>query len=109
MIGFINLLVSFSLALVTALRARNVKMFEWQYLFGLVASHFISQPSDFFVPRKEPMKYALIDNDGNMIYPEENPEKTVTKPENPTELSPAEKLAKSEKLSQSEIDEKNKH
>lgn len=105
-IGFINLLVSFSLALVTALRARNVKMFEWQYLFGLVASHFISQPSDFFVPRKEPMKYALIDNDGNMIYPEENPEKTVTKPENPTELSPAEKLAKSEKLSQSEIDEK---
>lgn len=105
-IGFINLLVSFSLALITALRARNVKMFEWKYLFGLVASHFVSQPSDFFIPRKEPMKYALIDNDGNMIYSEDHPEKPIIKAENSQELRPAEKLAKSEKLSQSEIDEK---
>lgn len=104
-IGFINLFVSFSLALITALRARNVKMFEWKYLFGLVASHFVSQPFDFFIPRKEPMKYAQIDNDGNMIYAEENAEKP-SKSENCSELTPAEKLAKTEKLSQSEIDEK---
>ena len=107
-IGMINLLVSFSLALVTALRARNVKMFEWKYLFGLVSSHFFNQPSDFFIPRKEPMKYALIDNDGNVIYFDDKHEKheKTEKPEPKPELSPAEKLAKVEKLSQSEIDEK---
>lgn len=101
-IGMINLMVSFSLALITALRARNVKMFEWKYLFGLVASHLVSQPSDFFIPREEPMKYALIDNDGNIIYHEDKPEKVENKPE----LTPAQKLAKVEKLSQDEINEK---
>mgnify|MGYP000007440759 FL=1 len=67
-IGMINLLVSFSLALMTALRARNVKVFEWKFLFELVASHLMTQPSDFFIPRKQPMNYALIDSDGNIIY-----------------------------------------
>ena len=67
-IGMINLLVSFSLALMTALRARNVKVFEWKFLFELVTSHLMTQPSDFFIPRKQPMKYALIDSDGNIIY-----------------------------------------
>lgn len=112
-IGTINLLVSFSLALFTALRARNVKVFEWKYLFGLVSSHFVSQPSDFFMPRKEPMKYALIDTNGNIIYDEkdkplqqqlEQSNKAHVAPEN--ELTPAEKLAKVEKLSEAEIAEK---
>ena len=67
-IGMINLLVSFSLALMTALRARDVKVFEWKYLFELVASHLLTQPSDFFIPRKQPMSYALIDSNGNIIY-----------------------------------------
>lgn len=106
-IGFINLLVSFSLALITALRARNVKMFEWKYLFGLVSSHFISQPSDFFIPRKQPMKYSLIDSEGNIIYTDENTEKTPPqKTEAKPELTPAEQLAKNEKLSPHEIEEK---
>lgn len=112
MIGLINLMVSFSLALLTALRARNVKVFEWKHLYDLVSSHFATQPSDFFVPRKEPMKYALIDADGNIIYDEQSPEKTYQMHNNipniadHTDTSPAEKLAKVEKLSQSEIDEK---
>ncbi|MFW2177141.1 MULTISPECIES: site-specific recombinase [unclassified Moraxella] len=109
-IGMINLLVSFSLALITALRARNVKMFEWKYLFGLVYSHLMNQPSDFFVPRKQPMKYALIDSDGNIIYddkPIEKSKKTAPPPAVPSEpLTPAEKLAQVEKLTPAEIEEK---
>lgn len=109
-IGMINLMVSFSLALITALRARNVEMFEWKYLFGLVTSHFVSQPSDFFMPRKEPMKYSMIDSDGNIIYddkPVATPEKSEPKKNiEENALSPAEKLAKTEKLTPSEIEEK---
>ena len=77
-IGMINLMVSFSLALMTALRARDVKVFEWRSLFNLVASHLVSQPSDFFIPRKEPMKYALIDSEGNIIYDDRPPTSTKT-------------------------------
>lgn len=114
-IGIINLLVSFSLALITALRARNVRVFEWKHLFNLVASHFVSQPSDFFVPRKQPMKYALIDQDGNVIYDDKPPLKSLKKPKiksvspsakDNTTLTPAEQLAKTEKLSETEIAEK---
>lgn len=108
-IGLINLMVSFSLAMITALRARNVEVFEWKYLFGLVSSHFVSQPSDFFMPRKEPMKYALIDTNGNIIYDEKPVQKTKHhEPTTPTpaKLTPAEQLAKTEKLSESEIAEK---
>lgn len=68
LIGLVNLLVSFSLALLTALRARNVKVFEWKDLLDMVVSHFITQPLDFFLPRKKPMKYAWIDADGYIIY-----------------------------------------
>lgn len=118
-IGMINLLVSFSLALITALRARNVKVFEWKYLFGLVASHLVNQPSDFFIPRKQPMKYALIDSDGNIIYDDKpipksqknsklaklklQPKAESTHADSPVLLTPAEKLAKTEKLTESEI------
>lgn len=108
-IGIINLMVSFSLALITALRARNVKVFEWKYLFGLVTSHFMSQPTDFFMPRKEPMKYALIDSEGNIIYddkPIQKAEKQPTVEEPQPQLTPAEKLAQVEKLTESEIAEK---
>lgn len=105
-IGIINLLVSFSLALITALRARNVEVFEWKYLFGLVSSHFMSQPSDFFMPRKEPMKYALIDSDGNIIY-DEKPDKNQKAINEANSVVPsAEKVTKTEKLTESEIAEK---
>ncbi len=94
LIGLINLMVSFSLALFTALRARGVQLFEWKELFKMVFSHFINQPLDFFIPRKKPMQYAQIDSDGNMIYEDKNQPPT----ENPS--------AKSEKLTASQIEEK---
>lgn len=80
LIGLVNLLVSFSLALLTALRARNVKVFEWKNLLDMVATHLITQPLDFFLPRKEPMKYALIDADGRIIYDDEPIERKPSEP-----------------------------
>lgn len=82
LIGLVNLLVSFSLALLTALRARNVKVFEWKNLLDMVATHFITQPLDFFLPRKEPMKYALIDADGRIIYDDEPVERKAAEQKN---------------------------
>ncbi|MBE0442597.1 site-specific recombinase [Psychrobacter sp. FME13] len=68
LIGIVNLLVSFSLALFVALRSKEVKFFEWSRLTKLVFGHIISHPSDFFWPRDKPMKYARIDSQGHMIF-----------------------------------------
>ncbi|MGO1283416.1 MAG: site-specific recombinase, partial [Psychrobacter sp.] len=68
LIGIVNLLVSFSLALFVALRSKEVKFFEWSRLTKLVFGHIISHPSDFFWPRDKTMKYARIDSQGNMIF-----------------------------------------
>lgn len=77
LIGFINLFVSFSLALIVALRSKNVEMFEWQKIAGLVFKHFKSHPLDFVLPRQQSVKYARINSDGQMIFEEtENQEKT---------------------------------
>jgi len=68
LIGIVNLLVSFSLALFVALRSKEVKFFEWSRLTKLVFGHIVSHPSDFFWPRDKPMKYARIDSQGHMIF-----------------------------------------
>lgn len=68
LIGIVNLIVSFSLALFVALRSKEVQFFEWGRLTKLVFSHIISHPSDFFWPRDKPMKYARIDSQGHMIF-----------------------------------------
>ena len=68
LIGIINLMVSFSLALFVALRSKEVRFFEWGRLTKLVLSHVVSHPSDFFWPRDKPMHYARIDSQGRMIY-----------------------------------------
>lgn len=68
LIGIVNLVVSFSLALFVALRSKEVRFFEWGRLTKLVIGHFISHPSDFFWPRNKPMSYARIDSQGRMIY-----------------------------------------
>ena len=68
LIGIVNLLVSFSLALFVALRSKEVRFFEWSRLTKLVFGHIISHPSDFFWPRDKPMKYARIDSQGHMIF-----------------------------------------
>lgn len=68
LIGMVNLLVSFSLALMVALRSKEVRFFEWKRLNGLVFDHFLTRPLDFILPRKESVKYAKINSDGEIIY-----------------------------------------
>ncbi|WP_352259472.1 site-specific recombinase [Psychrobacter sp. TB55-MNA-CIBAN-0194] len=75
LIGIVNLLVSFSLALFVALRSKEVRFFEWSRLTKLVFGHIISHPSDFFWPRDKPMKYARIDSQGHMIFDDTSAQK----------------------------------
>lgn len=75
LIGMVNLIVSFSLALFVALRSKEVQFFEWGRLTKLVFGHIISHPSDFFWPRDKPMKYARIDSQGHMIFDDTSAQK----------------------------------
>lgn len=72
LIGIVNLLVSFSLAMIVALRSKGVEVVEWKTLAKLMYTHLFTQPRDFFLPRPEPMKYAKIDSQGYMIHEETN-------------------------------------
>jgi len=49
-IGFMNLAVSFALALSVALRARQVAEAAWRNLARAVLAHLVRQPRDFFLP-----------------------------------------------------------
>ncbi len=51
-IGAVNLLVSFSLALFVALRARQVRFTQWPALLKALLARFLVAPLDFFVPPK---------------------------------------------------------
>ena len=53
LIGLTNLFVSFSLAIIVALRARRVRFEQWKPLAKLVMTHFLTRPSDFFWPPKQ--------------------------------------------------------
>lgn len=53
-IGFINLTVSFALALNVALRARQVAESAWKSLARAVLAHLVRQPRDFFLPPRRP-------------------------------------------------------
>lgn len=72
LIGLINLLVSFSLAMIVALRSKGVQVVEWKTIGKLLFTHLLTQPRDFFLPRPEPMQYAKIDSHGYMIYEDNN-------------------------------------
>lgn len=76
LIGIVNLMVSFSLALFVALRSKEVRFFEWGRLTKLVIGHIISHPSDFFWPRHKPMQYAKIDSQGHMIFEDNSAQKS---------------------------------
>jgi site-specific recombinase len=52
MIGFMNLTVSFALALNVALRSRQVSDSQWKTLARSVVAHLRRQPRDFFLPPK---------------------------------------------------------
>lgn len=70
LIGLVNLLVSFSLALMVALRAKEVQFFEWKRLNSMVMDHFLTRPWEFILPRKQSVKYDEINSDGEVIYEE---------------------------------------
>ena len=74
LIGMVNLIVSFSLALLVALRSKEVKFVDWSRLTKQLFSHLMTHPSDFFWPRDKPMKYARIDSQGQMIFDDTAPQ-----------------------------------
>ena len=50
LIGLINLLVSFNLALYVAMRSRGITFAQGRFLSTLVLRHFFKRPQDFFFP-----------------------------------------------------------
>lgn len=52
-IGFMNLAVSFTLALDVALRARHVSETPWRMIAGAILRHLFQHPRDFFLPPKK--------------------------------------------------------
>jgi site-specific recombinase len=51
-IGFLNFLVSFSLAFIVAARSRGVRIREYPEFLGILGRYFIRNPFDFVRPRK---------------------------------------------------------
>ncbi|MDM1246361.1 site-specific recombinase [Acinetobacter sichuanensis] len=56
LIGMTNLFVSFSLTIIVALKARQVRFEQWKPLAKLVFTHFFTRPLDFFWPPKQPLQ-----------------------------------------------------
>ncbi len=55
-IGLTNLFVSFTLTIIVALRARQVRFAQWKPLAKLIFTHFSTRPIDFFWPPKQPLQ-----------------------------------------------------
>jgi site-specific recombinase len=53
-IGFLNFLVSFSLAFIVAARSRGVRLREYPEFLGILWRYFKSNPLDFVRPRRRP-------------------------------------------------------
>lgn len=53
LIGLTNLFVSFSLTIIVALRARQLRFEQWKPLAKLVFTHFSTRPIDFFWPPRQ--------------------------------------------------------
>jgi site-specific recombinase len=51
-IGFLNFLVSFSLAFIVAVRSRGVRLRDYLGFIRILGKYFISQPLDFVRPRR---------------------------------------------------------
>lgn len=77
LIGLVNLMVSFSLSLMIALRSKEVHFSQWKDLGDLMIKHLITNPKDFFIPRNESIKYARIDSEGRIIQDDNVKETTV--------------------------------
>jgi site-specific recombinase len=55
-IGFLNFLVSFSLAFIVAVRSRGVRIREYPEFLGILWRYFRSNPLDFIRPRRRPVE-----------------------------------------------------
>jgi site-specific recombinase len=53
LIGFINLAVSFSLALYVAMKSRKVRFKQWRLLLGSLAARLNQHPGEFIFPPKK--------------------------------------------------------
>ena len=62
LIGLVNLMVSFSLALYVAMKSRKVSFAQWRLLFGKLLSRLNQQPAEFLFPPKA-IKAKLSDVD----------------------------------------------
>ena len=52
-IGFLNFLVSFSLAFIVAVRSRGVQLKEYPEFLGILSRYFLKKPMDFIRPRRQ--------------------------------------------------------
>jgi len=52
-IGFLNFLVSFSLAFIVAVKSRGVELRDYPEFLGILGRYFIKKPLDFIRPRKQ--------------------------------------------------------
>ena len=52
-IGFLNFLVSFSLAFIVAVRSRGVQLKEYPEFLGILSRYFMKKPLDFVRPRRQ--------------------------------------------------------
>ncbi len=77
LIGAVNLIVSFSLSLIVALRAREVRFSQSQELLGLIFKHLLTHPLNFIIPRSQSVKYETLDTDGRIIFDDNNIKETA--------------------------------
>jgi site-specific recombinase len=52
-IGFINFLVSFSLAFIVAVKSRGIHLSQYPKLFRVIMGYFATHPREFFLPAKK--------------------------------------------------------
>lgn len=80
LIGMVNLMVSFSLSLMVALRSKEVRFNQWSELVSLLFKHMITNPFNFIIPRSQSVKYDRIDSEGRVIFDENTPIKDTPLP-----------------------------
>ena len=52
-IGFLNFLVSFSLAFIVAVKSRGVQLKDYPEFLGILGRYFLKKPLDFIRPRRQ--------------------------------------------------------
>ncbi len=63
LIGFVNLAVSFSLALYVAMKSRKVRFKQWRLLLGNLATRLNQHPGEFIFPPKKSTEQIAVDHE----------------------------------------------